>query len=283
MASITAIKPSISVEGQLPMIDIHAIVKIAVDAGEQILAVYQQDFTVVNKQDSSPLTDADMRAHHLICNRLAQLTPNIPVLSEESSAKESLDRMEWTRYWLVDPLDGTKEFVKRNGEFTVNIALIDNGVPVMGIVHAPALDISYWGELGRGAFKQVGQAAPAAIQAAQPPLPGKSWKVVGSRSHASADFETFMTALPNAELVSMGSSLKLCLVAEGAADLYPRFGPTSEWDTAAAQAVVEAAGGQVLRIPGLTTLRYNQDPLSLLNPWFIVCTQPHKDWANIKV
>ena len=260
------------------MIDIHAIRRIAEDAGQLIMTVYARDFAVQDKQDASPLTEADLLAHRHILAALGELTPEIPVLSEESAEVDGALRCSWSRYWLVDPLDGTKEFIRRNGEFTVNIALIEHGEPVLGVVHAPALETSYWGVRGTGAFKACGNSAAQPIRVAGLPAGERIWRVVGSRSHASAEFESFMAGLQDAELVSMGSSLKLCLVAEGAADLYPRLGPTSEWDTAAAHAVVCAAGGQVLAWPTLEPLRYNQRADSLLNPFFMVCAAPHADW-----
>lgn len=260
------------------MIDIQAVRHIAEAAGQLIMSVYQRDFAVQDKADASPLTEADLLAHRSIITALTELTPQIPVLSEESAETDSAQRREWSRYWLVDPLDGTKEFIKKNGEFTVNIALIEHGEPVLGVVHAPALGLTYWGERGEGAFKATATQAAQAIRVAALPAGERAWRVAGSRSHASAEFETFVTGLPEVELVNMGSSLKLCLVAEGAIDLYPRLGPTCEWDTAAAHAVVNAAGGQVLAWPTLEPLRYNQRPDSLLNPFFIVCTAPHQDW-----
>jgi 3'(2'),5'-bisphosphate nucleotidase len=260
------------------MTDIHAIRRIAEQAGQLIMTVYQRDFAIQDKQDASPLTEADLLAHQYIVASLGELTPEIPVLSEESADVAGEIRCGWSRYWLVDPLDGTKEFIKRNGEFTVNIALIESGVPVLGVVHAPALGVSYWGAQGQGAFKQAGQEPPRPIHVTAPPAGNQPWHVVGSRSHASAELQEFVERMANAELVSMGSSLKLCLVAEGAADLYPRLGPTSEWDTAAAHAVVNAAGGQVFAWPELSPLRYNQRADTVLNPHFIVCAQPHPAW-----
>ena len=260
------------------MIDIHAIRRIAEDAGQLIMTVYQRDFAVQDKQDTSPLTEADLLAHQHIATKLVELTPDIPVLSEEAADIDEKLRCSWARYWLVDPLDGTKEFIRKNGEFTVNIALIELGEPVLGVVHAPALGISYWGARGTGAFKANAAGTVESIRVAPPPAGERAWRVVGSRSHASTEFETFMAGMRNAELVSMGSSLKLCLVAEGAADLYPRLGPTCEWDTAAAHAVVSAAGGQVLVWPTLQPLHYNKRPDSLLNPFFMVCARPHPDW-----
>ena len=253
------------------------IIDLAKRAGAAIMAIYQQDFAVYEKQDESPLTEADLASHHCIVNGLKQLTPQIPVLSEESGADEHLDRMSWQRYWLIDPLDGTKEFIKKNGEFTVNIALIDQGKAVFGVVYVPALDVTYWGDAD-GAFKESGGQVES-IRVSEVPAEGAVWRVVGSRSHQTDEFKAFVQGLPDTEVVSMGSSLKLCLVAEGVADLYPRLGLTSEWDTAAAHAVVTAAGGQVLQYPELTPLLYNTRPDTLLNPFFIVCADKSDKWA----
>ncbi len=254
--------------------DIQHINQIARKAGEAILQVYAQDFEVQEKADHSPLTRADMASHRLIEDALRQLTPEIPVLSEESAAIPYAERREWKRYWLIDPLDGTREFVKRNGEFTVNIALIDQGFPVLGVVHVPVTGVSYFGDVVGGAFRQENHGKPAPIQVTRPcatPV-----RVAGSRSHAGDSLLHFLQQLPEYEIVSMGSSLKLCLVAEGKADVYPRLGLTSEWDTAAAQAVVEAAGGQVTDTE-LQRLRYNQKD-SLLNPHFLVFGDDAIDW-----
>lgn len=253
------------------------IIDLAKRAGAAIMAIYQQDFAVYEKQDESPLTEADLASHHCIVDGLKQLTPQIPVLSEESGADEHLDRMSWQRYWLIDPLDGTKEFIKKNGEFTVNIALIDQGKAIFGVVYAPALDVTYWGDAD-GAFKESGGKVES-IRVSEIPAEGAVWRVVGSRSHQTDEFKAFVKGLPDTEVVSMGSSLKLCLVAEGVADLYPRLGLTSEWDTAAAHAVVTAAGGQVLQYPELTPLLYNTRPDTLLNPFFIVCADKSDKWA----
>lgn len=251
----------------LPFNDVIALAK---QAGEQILAIYAKDFAVYDKADESPLTEADLASHRCIVEGLARLTPDIPVLSEESNDISTQERLSWRRYWLIDPLDGTKEFIKKNGEFTVNIALIEHHQPVWGVVYAPALDTLYYGDAGTGeAYKKVGIDSECAIRVASVPDGDSVWRVVGSRSHQSEEFKAFMADLPNADVVSMGSSLKLCLVAEGAADLYPRLGPTSEWDTAAAHAVVVAAGGQVLEFESGEPLRYNTGE-SILNPFFIV-------------
>lgn len=242
--------------------------RIAIAAGARILSIYQRaDFGERSKADNSPLTEADLAAHQLIVELLAQLTPGLPVLSEESRQIPWAERRTWPRYWLVDPLDGTKEFIKRNGEFTVNIALIEAHRPVLGVVHAPVLGVSWLGALGVGAFRQ--DCAGRRRIACRPRREGEPWKVVGSRSHAGDSLRDFLTGLGEYELVSMGSSIKLCLVAEGSAHLYPRLGPTSEWDTAAAHAVVGAAGGQVVEAGTEHPLRYNTKE-SLLNPFFLV-------------
>lgn len=246
------------------------VVALARRAGAQIMAIYERDFAVYDKADKSPLTEADLAAHRCIVEGLARLTPDIPVLSEESDAISSAERLSWQRYWLIDPLDGTKEFIRKNDEFTVNIALIDAHQPVWGVVYAPALDTLYCGDVSRSeAIRQVGVEPARAIAVAPPPQGDAPWRVVGSRSHQSEEFKAYTARLPGAEIVSMGSSLKLCLVAEGSADLYPRLGPTCEWDTAAAHAVVLAAGGQVVSIESGEPLCYNTRE-DLLNPHFVV-------------
>ncbi|HID44214.1 MAG TPA: 3'(2'),5'-bisphosphate nucleotidase CysQ [Chromatiaceae bacterium] len=254
--------------------DIQRISQIAREAGEAILQIYADDFDVQEKADNSPLTLADMASHHLIDAELRQLTPEIPVLSEESASLPYAERRQWSRYWLIDPLDGTREFVKRNGEFTVNIALIDAGFPVLGVVHVPVTGVTYFGDVQGGAFRQDNDRRPEQIRVTQPCA--SPMRVAGSRSHAGDSLMKFLQKLPPHEMISMGSSLKLCLVAEGKADIYPRLGPTSEWDTGAAQAVVEAAGGQVTDT-GLRRLSYNQKE-SLLNPHFLVFGDSSIDW-----
>lgn len=253
-----------------------ACVQIARDAGDAILEVYAEPFEVMTKDDDSPLTRADLASHRVIVDRLRTLTPHIPVLSEESEGITDAERLSWSRYWLIDPLDGTKEFVNRNGEFTVNIALIDQHRPVLGVVHVPVQAQSYAGIVGVSAWRQDGDNQPIAISTRRPPASPPV--VVGSRSHANPKLEACLAPVGEVELVSMGSSLKFCRVAEGAADLYPRLGPTSEWDTAAAQAVVEAAGGQVLELDG-QPLSYNRKAC-ILNPWFLVLGDPAADWVK---
>ena len=255
---------------------LDAILRIAVEAGDRILTIYRSpDFDVSRKDDDSPLTQADLAAHRHIVAELQQLTPDIPVLSEEAADVPYETRSAWTRYWLVDPLDGTKEFIKRNDEFTVNIALVDKGRVTLGVVHAPALDQTYLGAHGLGAF-QIRAGIRSAMRTRTPPARPA---FVVSKSHKDAALETFLARAPEHDAVSRGSSLKFCQVAAGEADLYPRTGPTSEWDTAAGQCVVEQAGGQVLRTPELTPLRYNEKD-SLLNPTFLVVGDPAYGWPE---
>ncbi len=256
-------------------VQITQIVELARQAGAAIMEIYAEDFSVQEKEDRSPLTKADMAAHQVIVTSLKQLTPEIPVLSEESAQIPYETRRRWARYWLVDPLDGTKEFIKRNGEFTVNIALIEDQRPALGVVHVPVSGISYFAQAGGDAFRQAPGQAPQKIQVC--PKHRQPVKVAGSRSHAGVDLQRYLEKLGDHEIVSMGSSLKLCLVAEGRADLYPRLGPTSEWDTAAAQAVVEAAGG-VVTDTQMQPLRYNTKD-SLLNPYFFVSGEKDMDWS----
>ena len=247
---------------------LKSIIEIAKLASIEILDVYRSEFAVRAKEDRSPLTEADLRSHRTIVARLGELTPDIPVLSEESVQLKFADRAHWERFWLVDPLDGTKEFIKRNGEFTVNIALIEKGEPVLGVVGAPDLDRWYAAAKGQGATKQEGELAPVSIRCNRI-RPGAPWRVVGSRSHPSPRLGGLLEKLGPHEMVPMGSSLKLCLVADGTADLYPRFGPTMEWDTGAAHAIVSEAGGLVVSAEGEVgrVLSYNKE--NLLNPQFL--------------
>lgn len=236
----------------------------------------RRDFGATTKIDNSPITEADLRSHKIIVEGLTAFTPQWPVLSEESADIPYETRAQWQTYWLVDPLDGTKEFVSRNGEFTVNIALIHDHVPVFGVVYVPVTGALYAGGKDSGAFKQVSDGERVNIQAANPSHTPP--RIVGSRSHRGALLDVYLAALGEHELVSMGSSLKFCLVAEGQADLYPRLGPTSEWDTAAAQAVVEGAGGIVCTLDG-QRLRYNTKA-DLLNPHFFVYADDSRDWLH---
>jgi 3'(2'), 5'-bisphosphate nucleotidase len=250
---------------------VEAVRGIARRAGHAILDVYATDFESRAKQDESPLTEADLRAHQLIVDELAMLTPRLPVLSEEDAEKVTWEeRSQWRRYWLVDPLDGTKEFVARNGEFTVNIALIDNHRPVLGVVHIPVSDTTYSGVPGVGAWRENGDRPSLPISAkrlAVPPL-----RVMGSRSHNSPRLAARLEAMGPHEFRPAGSSIKLCLIADGSADLYPRLGGSCEWDIAAGQAIVEAAGGQVVSLADGLALRYNKP--DLLNPKFLAYGDP---------
>lgn len=258
---------------------LEQVISIAKAAGAAIMQVYSTDFNVVKKDDSSPLTQADLAAHHVIVSALSKLTPHIPILSEESEAIAYETRKEWQQYWLIDPLDGTREFVKRNGEFTVNIALIDGQKSVLGVVYAPVTKVLYFASLTNGAYKQVN--ADTALQIHTRLLNLKQPIVAGSRSHADEKIQKFMLNLKHQigvtpELISMGSSLKICLVAEGLADVYPRLGPTSEWDTAAAHCVLSEAGGDMIDISGETII-YNSKS-SLLNPYFFAKSGSAQDW-----
>ena len=244
-------------------------------AGAAIMRIYSTEFDVEHKADDSPLTAADMAAHHALVDGLAALTPELPILSEESANIPFEERASWKRYWLIDPLDGTREFVKRNGEFTVNVALIDDGRPVLGVVYVPVTDVCYFAASGHGAHKRIGDGPPESIHARA--LGSGPVAIAGSRSHPSARLEAFLERLGPHEIVRIGSSLKSCLVAEGRADLYPRLGPTSEWDTAAAQCIVEVAGGRVTDTR-MRPLRYNTKE-SLLNPHFFVSGDPDADWS----
>lgn len=252
------------------------IVELARQAASAILEVYESEFAVQRKDDKSPLTAADMASHQVILEGLRRLHPDLPALSEESAAIGFGERGAWQRYWLIDPLDGTKEFIKRNGEFTVNIALIDRGEPVLGVVCVPVSGRVYYGVRGQGAWRQDAGKEPEPIRVRA--HHGRPIQVAGSRSHAGDSLRRYLDNLGEHEIVSMGSSLKLCLVAEGRADLYPRLGPTSEWDTAAAQAVVEAAGGRVTNT-AMEPLRYNTKE-SLLNPYFFVFGDTTVDWSQ---
>lgn len=246
---------------------LESVEAIARRAGNAIMDIYARDFSVEEKDDKSPLTEADKAAHDIIVRELAERQDGIPVLSEEDVDGFAGPDAKG-RYWLVDPLDGTKEFIKRNGEFTVNIALVTQGRVVLGVVVAPALQVAYAAALGLGAYKRKADGTRQRIHAATKPAPGETWRVVGSRSHPSRALQSWLNRLGRHEMQSMGSSLKFCLVAEGKADAYPRLGPTSLWDTGAAQAVVEQAGGSVAQLDG-TPLNY-ANPEQTLNPHFVV-------------
>jgi 3'(2'), 5'-bisphosphate nucleotidase len=254
----------------------EGVLAIARTAADEILSVYDGEFAVDHKDDRSPLTAADLAAHHAIVDGLRQLTPDIPVLSEESAHEVPAERRRrWPRLWVVDPLDGTREFIKRNGEFTVNIALVEHGVATFGVVLAPVTGVAWHGGAAMGSCRRSAEGerelhvrAPAAA-----PL-----RVAASRSHRDARTEAFLGAMGDIEPVGLGSSLKFCLIAEGGLDAYPRFGPTSEWDTAAAQAVLEGAGGRVVDLQG-RPFRYNQRD-TILNGEFIALGDPALPWRT---
>jgi len=246
-------------------IDLEQIKSIAKEAGSVIMEIYQKDFTVDYKDDKSPLTEADTVSNEIICRALREFYPDIPILSEENSIIDYDERKDWEYYWCIDPIDGTKEFIKKNGEFTVNIALIHRHEPVLGVVYAPVLEDLYSAKKGEGAFKND-QKLP--LQENQ--HPDKKMYVVASKSHLSPETQAFIDALETQEIVqvSKGSSLKLCMVAEGTADIYPRLAPTMEWDTAAADAIVREAGKMTYQFENQKPLLYNKE--NLLNPWFVV-------------
>lgn len=251
-------------------------ISLAREAGRRIMDIYETDFRVGSKPDDSPLTAADLAAHHCLAEGLDALRPQYPVLSEESAEIDATERAQWDTYWLIDPLDGTKEFIKRNGEFTVNIALIHKHQPVLGVVYAPAKDLCYFASEGCGAYRRTGTESPASIRVTS--TAPATVRVVGSRSHATIALSLYLSRLGEHALVSIGSSLKLCLIAEGTADLYPRLGLTSEWDTAAAHCVVKEAGGEVVDLTG-EPLSYNRRD-SLLNPYFLAYGDKSRDWLR---
>ncbi|NOY44847.1 MAG: 3'(2'),5'-bisphosphate nucleotidase CysQ [Deltaproteobacteria bacterium] len=244
---------------------LRVLLELAEAAAAEILRIYEGDIRVEEKGDRSPLTEADRAAHRVIAQGLARAFPEVPVLSEEGMEIPYETRRSWHRFWLVDPLDGTKEFIKRNGEFTVNIALVEEGRPVLGVIHVPVQRRVYWGDVATGAWTRQADGEPRPIRVRRPD-PTRGLVVVQSRSHPSPETEAYLKGLPVAKSIAAGSSLKLCAVAEGRADLYPRLGPTMEWDTAAGQAIVEAAGGRVETLDG-EPLRYNKPDLR--NPYFV--------------
>lgn len=244
-------------------------------AGRAILAVYGSDFSVQEKPDASPVTAADLAAHALIAEGLAALTPALPLLSEEGAGIDWDIRRHWQCYWLVDPLDGTREFVKRNGEFCINIALIEQGQPRLGLIHAPVDGCLVHAQHGQGAWLRTASGDIALTT--QRPAPARP-RVIASRSHPDARSQRLLQAIGAHARDGLGSALKFCRIAEGRADLYPRFGPTCEWDTAAGQCIVEAAGGRVVDLNG-APLRYNGGP-SLVNPDFIALGDPELPWRD---
>lgn len=253
----------------------------AIQAGEAILKIYNDPaaWNVQEKQDDSPLTAADLAAHHIICDFLTALTPDFPVLSEESEAVAHQERLSWNTFWLVDPLDGTKEFVSRTGEFTVNIALIHEHEPVLGVVYVPVTGTLYYASKNKGAFKsEQGSVRQISVRSVQSPM-----KVVASRRHGGEQLGHLLKKIEarfgEYETTNLGSSLKICILAEGGADLYPRLAPTSEWDTGAAAAVLRAAGGEILNGQYLP-MRYNESE-SIITPLFIAVADKSQEWGEI--
>ncbi len=246
-------------------INLDDIVKIVKEAGNAIMEIYKKDFSIECKDDKSPLTEADTEANEIICSALEELYPNIPIMSEENKQTEYEIRKSWEYYWCIDPIDGTKEFIKKNGEFTVNIALIHKDTPVLGVVYAPAIDEMYKAKKDEGSFKN-NQKLPLHVNT----NPEKKLSVVASKSHLSKETQEFIDALKTEQIeqVSKGSSLKLCMVAEGIADIYPRLAPTMEWDTAAADAIVRESGKMTCQFENNKPIVYNK--VDLLNPWFVV-------------
>ncbi|HEY4559128.1 MAG TPA: 3'(2'),5'-bisphosphate nucleotidase CysQ [Lysobacter sp.] len=259
----------------------EAVIALAVDAARAILDVYENDFDVERKKDASPLTEADLASHRCIADGLARLTPDIPVLSEEAEHKVAPEvRRQWRRLWIVDPLDGTREFVKRNGEFTVNIALVEDGVVNWGVIQAPVTGTIWHGGAALGAFRREGLDGEDRALHVQSPAAVPT-KVAASRSHRDGRSEAFIDAMRargEVEQLNLGSSLKFCRIADGGLDIYPRFGPTCEWDTAAGQAILEGAGGQVVDPRG-RPLRYNVRD-TLLNGDFVAIGDPHLPWRD---
>jgi 3'(2'), 5'-bisphosphate nucleotidase len=256
---------------------LEPVVRIVREAGARILAHYGSTPSYTTKSDDSPLTQADLAAHRHIVAELASLQPALAVLSEESATVAFEERRRWRRYWLVDPLDGTREFLAGNGEFTVNVALVADGAPVLGVVGVPARGSLYSGVPGSGAWRSDASGAPRPIAAECPAR--RPVRVVGSRSHRGDSLDGFLARLGPHALVPVGSALKFCLVAEGAADVYPRLGPTHEWDTAAAHAVAVAAGATVCALDG-APLRYNAKA-DTLNPPFLCYGDPGRDWLAL--
>jgi len=256
-------------------------IEVSKQAGKAILDVYHSDnFNIQTKTDNSPLTRADLAAHTIITEHLTRKYPDIPCLSEESRGIRYEDRKSWDQCFIIDPLDGTKEFIAKNGEFTVNIAYVIHGKPVLGVIYAPVPDTLYYAAKQTGAYKKNQDQAPRAISVRSlKTQKGRThFTVVASRRHGLDKVETMCRNLPGFELTSRGSSLKMCLVAEGSADLYPRLAPTSEWDTAAAQAIVTEAGGRLVKLD-FTEIIYNQKE-SLLNPFFLVLGDPDFNWEK---
>lgn len=255
------------------MIDQEFLMRLAREAGKAILEVYGTCFTVEVKEDKSPVTLADKRSHEIIAEALAERYPDIPVLSEEGAEIPYPVRRGWSRFWLVDPLDGTKEFVKRNGEFTVNIALVEGDMPVIGLIYLPVTDVLYIGDVREGCREYSSEGERTLRM--RPLREGAPVRVAKSRSHPSPRLEALLKPLPSAETIERGSALKFCALAAGDADFYPRFGPTWEWDTAAGQAIVTAAGGVMVDFEG-RPFTYNKP--NLLNGPFLAA--PTMEWLK---
>ena len=253
------------------------VLAIARAAGREIMSHYAGETAVTRKEDDSPLTAADLAAQRIIVAGLTALEPRLPVLSEESPPAELAHRRDWRLLWLVDPLDGTREFLKRNGEFTVNIALVQEHEPVLGVLSAPALGLDYYGARGVGAWRCMSGGAPELLRPTRPAAARP--RVLGSRSHRGASLDALLGRLGQHELVAVGSALKFGWLAEGRADFYPRLSPTSEWDTGAGQAVLEAAGCRVVGLDG-RPLRYNERD-TLLNPSFLCWADDSRDWRAL--
>lgn len=260
-----------SLRGLLP----H-IIRVASEAGKAIWEIYQRNFNVSHKSDFSPVTEADLKANELIIDSLAELNPRWPVVSEEETIPDFSQRAKWDYHWLVDPLDGTREFIKGNDEFTVNIALIHRHQPVLGVIHVPATGETYFANAGGGAFKLFSDGRVESIRARA--WDGRHIIVASSRGQRTELFKRFLAGFVSCDVLPLGSSLKSCMIAEGRADVYARFGPTAEWDTAAAQCIVEEAGGRMCDLQ-LRALSYNQRH-SLINPSFIVIGDVNHKWAT---
>ena len=245
------------------------ICNVAIQAGNEILNFYNNDIEVTHKEDLSPLTKADLASNKIILESLNNLNSNIPILSEESLVDWSI-RKNWKKYWLVDPLDGTKEFIKKNGEFTVNIALVENNNPTLGVIFVPAKSLLYFAEKNKGSFKSNTKDILENLDGIQKIVVSDKTnrtRIIGSRSHSNATFDNWVKEkFPNADIVQAGSSLKFCLIAEGKADIYPRFGPTSEWDIAAGHIIVNEAGGKIRTFQN-NSIKYNTKE-NIINPEF---------------
>jgi len=256
-------------------IDIQKINSIAQKAGDEIMKIYQQNFDVDYKADNSPLTKADLKSNEIINESLKDLCPEIPILSEENKEVPYNIRKEWEYFWLIDPLDGTKEFVKKNGEFTVNISLIYKNTPILGVIYAPAVELLYYAQKGTGAFKQEKDGNVKKLPIYNNSNNTNTLKVIVSKSHYNQETKDFVDNLKNQykkiEFINIGSSLKFCLIAEGKADFYPRLAPTMEWDTAAGQAIVEESKGRIIKYKTKEPIRYNKQ--NLLNPYFVTTRQ----------